>query len=108
MNYSSGWSETVLFKARPAAPDAFGLRNPSAHGPGAGDASHHAEQPEHEHDQHDAAKRNVHIGLQRRPLIRSSGADWSSGRWSKASGRATVGLDQIGTRFICRSRLLIN
>jgi hypothetical protein len=31
----------------------------------------------------------------------SDALGWSSGTWSKASGRATVGLDQIRTRFLC-------
>src|ERR1700719_479587 len=44
-----------------------------------------------------------------RPLARSLGPhtlDWSSETWSKASERATVGLDQIRTRFFYRLRLV--
>src|SRR6202030_4820656 len=44
-----------------------------------------------------------------RPLARSLGShtlDWSSETWSKASERATVGLDQIRTRFFYRLRLV--
>src|ERR1700730_6260452 len=46
-----------------------------------------------------------------RPLARSLGPhtlDWSSETWSKASERATVGLDQIRTRFFYRLRLIYN
>ena len=39
-----------------------------------------------------------------RPCLRQL-EGWSSGTRSKASGRAAVGLDQFGTRFLCRSRL---
>ncbi len=50
--------------------------------------------------------RTTSIGHTRgsRPGLRSSCVlSWSSGRWSKASGRTTVELDQIRTRFLYRS-----
>src|ERR1700737_1625250 len=76
-------------------------------GPGEADGSNDTDQPEHEDDHHNASNRNgkVHTNLLREPSILVMLRNWSSGTWSKASGRATVELDQMRTRFLYRSRL---
>jgi hypothetical protein len=55
---------------------------------------------------HNASHRNGKIHTDLVQALLADALGWSSEKWSKASGRATVGLDQVRPDFLCRSGLI--